>query len=106
MKRKDGLDKDGRPMTIKSGVADVLKIIQEGKMVMGFSSGLHQVQVPGQVIPKIFQKVCMNAEIIDISTYLASFRPGLFSENSEESAQTSYAIMQDLERRKEFWLKN
>ena len=69
MKRADGLDKDGRPMSIRGGIADILRVIPEGKMLLAYSGGLHHIQVPGQLLPKPFKTLEMSLEAVDIPKY-------------------------------------
>jgi 1-acyl-sn-glycerol-3-phosphate acyltransferase len=69
MKRANGKDLEGLPMTIRGGVADLLREIPGGRMLIAYSGGLHHVQVPNQLIPKIFKTLCMNIENLDIIHY-------------------------------------
>jgi hypothetical protein len=73
MKRPNGLDKFGKPMTVKGGVADILEILDEGSMILCLSGGLHHVQAPGQALPKIFKTIRMNLAYYDIKDYKAKF---------------------------------
>lgn len=72
MKRKDGLDKHGKEMTIRGGIADILKKKQSGKICFLYSGGLHHVQAPGDKKPKLFKTIRANAEILDIAEYKKS----------------------------------
>ncbi len=69
MKRADGLDKHGKLMNIKGGVAEILSRLDNGKMLIGYSGGLHHVQSPGQRIPRIFKKIKISFEELDIAEY-------------------------------------
>jgi hypothetical protein len=69
MKRANGLDKHGKPMTIRGGIADILAGLDAGMMVVCYSGGLHHVQAPGQFLPRIFKTIKMNLEMIDIADY-------------------------------------
>ncbi len=69
MKRKDGLDKHGKPMSVKGGVADILAGIEQGKMIIAYSGGLHHVQAPGDKWPKIFRSIRVGIEQVDIPEY-------------------------------------
>lgn len=71
MKRLDGLDKHGKPMTVKGGVADLLAELDGGKMLIAYSGGLHHVQAPGQALPRVFKRICVGFEQIDINQYKA-----------------------------------
>ena len=90
MKRLDGLDKSGKPMTMKKGVVDLLGKYRGKKMVIVYSSGLHHVLAPGQRIPKIFQPIFAKTELMDVSSYLEQF-------SNEDLYE---AIPKDLEKRR------
>lgn len=72
MKRPNGLDKFGKPMTVKGGIADILEEIDEGGMILCLSGGLHHVQKPGQRLPRLFKTLRMNLNYIDIAEYKKS----------------------------------
>jgi len=92
MKRATGLDKHGMPMTVRGGIADILEIVNKGKMVILYSGGLHHVQRPGQLIPKLFREIKMNSEKVDIEKYIEEMRS-----KSDQDFKTTVVI--DLERR-------
>ena len=48
MMRKNGLDKHGKPMTVKSGIAEVLDSVDGGDMLLAYAEGLHHIQAPGE----------------------------------------------------------
>jgi hypothetical protein len=73
MKRPNGLDLEGKKMTVKGGVVDVLEIFQGGTMGIAYSGGLHHIQVPGQGWPKLFRRIKMDVEVFDIAEYKAQF---------------------------------
>ena len=73
MKRTDGLDLSGRPMTVRSGVADILEQLNEGNMIIAYSGGLHHIQRPGQHFPKLFKTLKLNLEVLDILDYKSQF---------------------------------
>jgi hypothetical protein len=95
MKRATGLDKDGNPMTVRGGVADILDAVQEGKMIIGYSGGLHHVQHPGESLPRIFKTIRMNLEAIEISQYRAE----LLDRGGPD--QFKRHVIADLERRRD-----
>ena len=72
MKRKDGLDKHGKPMTVRGGIADILEGLDHGKALFVYSGGLHHIQAPGDKLPKLFKKVKVNLELLPISSYKKS----------------------------------
>ncbi len=73
MKRPNGLDVNGERMSVKGGIADIINRLDSGKIALAFSGGLHHVQKPGQMIPKIFKRININVEIIDIAEYKKQF---------------------------------
>lgn len=98
MKRATGLDADGRPMTVRGGIADLIESTGEGKMLLAYSGGLHHVQAPGDKLPKLFRTVRLNLELVDVARYrdavLAAAEPG-------DSFRRSVVI--DLERRRDLY---
>lgn len=69
MKRANGLDKFGRPLVVRAGIADLISSIPEGSLLLAFSQGVHHIQVPGQTLPRLFQPVRMRFESIDIRAF-------------------------------------
>jgi hypothetical protein len=67
MKRSTGLDKHGKKMTVQGGLADVLKEIPDGKLVVLYSGGLHHVAHPGVWLPRVFKKMHYKLELLDIA---------------------------------------
>jgi hypothetical protein len=74
MKRPSGLDKFGKPMNVKGGVADILEHLDDGAMILCLSGGLHHVQAPGQIIPRLFKTIKMNLAYYDIKEYKEKFQ--------------------------------
>jgi hypothetical protein len=89
MMRRDGLDKDGQPMTIRSGFVDILKKLDRGKILFVYSGGLHHIQAPGDKLPKIFKKIKVNMEIIDLPSYKQQF-------NGTNDAEFKAQVMADV----------
>lgn len=75
MKRLDGFDKFGKPMTVRGGAADIINSMDEGVMLLCFSGGLHHVQAPGQLFPRLFKTLSMNMGYYDIKEYKSQFSP-------------------------------
>ncbi len=73
MKRPNGMDKSGKPMTVKGGAADIIEGLTDGGIVLCLSGGLHHVQAPGQRFPRLFKTIRMNLAYIDIKEYKAKF---------------------------------
>jgi hypothetical protein len=69
MKRSNGRDLSGNPMTVRGGVADLLLRIGDGRMLIAYSGGLHHVQAPGQRLPRLFKTLQMKVESLDIAAY-------------------------------------
>lgn len=91
MKRPNGLDKYGRPMSVRGGVADIIETMDEGKMVLCFSGGLHHVQSPGQHFPSLFKTIEMNLVSLDLKDYKSSFEV--------DGRERKLRIVKDLEAR-------
>ncbi len=69
MKRANGLDSYGREMTVRAGIADILEVLPDGRMLMVYSGGLHHVQVPGELLPTLFKTIRVRMEMLDIAGY-------------------------------------
>lgn len=95
MMRRDGLDSQGQPMTVRGGIADILETVPRGPMLIAYSGGLHHVQAPGEGFPRLFRKIYMNLELVDIAAYRA--------ERVAEAGESGFkrAVVQDLERRRD-----
>jgi hypothetical protein len=94
MKRRNGLDLKGNPMTVRGGIADILLAVKQGRMLIAYSGGLHHVQVPGHV-PNLFRTVRLRTEIVMIEDYIAEMTakggPEQFKKN----------VMKDLDQRRD-----
>ena len=95
MKRRDGLDRHGEPMTIRGGIADLIREIPDGRMLLAYSGGLHHVQAPGDRCPSFFEVIRMRLENLEIAEY----RRRLMSEAGEEGFKG--AVIRDLTRRRD-----
>ena len=96
MMRKTGLDFFGNEMSMRAGVSDIIRRLEEGKIGFIYSGGLHHVQTPGQLFPKIFKTLFLNIEVCDIKVYKESLSYLL-----DEGHPFKKAVVLDLERRKE-----
>ncbi len=94
MKRANGLDNQGKPMTVRGGIADIIQAIPEGKMLLTLSAGLHHVQIPGQWVPKVFKTLQMRLQHLDLKQY----RDQLLEKAGLEGFKQ--AVIQDLEERR------
>ena len=97
MKRKSGLDQRGNPMTIRGGIADVIRAIPGGRMLLVYSLGLHHIQAPGELIPRPFRTVSARLETIKIEQY----RSGLLRRRGEGGFKG--AVIKDLTRRRDLY---
>lgn len=97
MMRKTGLDQTGNPMTIRGGIADIIRAVPEGRMLLVYSQGLHHIQAPGEKLPRFFKTVSARLETID----LPSYRAGLLEEHGEEGFKG--AVIEDLTRRRDLY---
>jgi 1-acyl-sn-glycerol-3-phosphate acyltransferase len=91
MMRQNGMDATGRPMTVRSGIAEILNEMHDGKILIAYSGGLHHVQYPGERLPHLFKAIKLNIETLDIPQYKASFK--------SEGIQFRKDIVADLESR-------
>jgi hypothetical protein len=95
MKRANGLDSEGRPMTVRGGIADILDSIGEGRMLLAYSGGLHHVQVPGERWPRLWKTIRMNLEVVDLGAYHREMMAVAGPEGFKR------AVIADLERRRD-----
>jgi 1-acyl-sn-glycerol-3-phosphate acyltransferase len=96
MMRANGLDSQGRPMTVRGGIADILDAIRDGPMLIAYSGGLHHVQAPGEGLPRLFRTLHMNFESLDIAAYRAE----RLAEGGTD-AGFKRAVVDDLEARRD-----
>jgi hypothetical protein len=96
MKRASGLDSEGKPMTVRGGIADILETIGDGRMLLAYSGGLHHVQMPGERFPRLFKTIRMRLEVVDIGSY----REARMAEAGRERG-FKRAVAEDLERRRD-----
>lgn len=95
MMRKNGLDSNGQPMTVRGGIADILDAMQSGRMLIAYSGGLHHIQAPGEHVPRIFTKARMNLEILEMADYIEDVTQQYPGEELKK------AVRADLEHRRE-----
>lgn len=82
MKRPNGLDKHGKPMTVRGGIVDVLQLLGKGKMLIAVSGGLHNLS-----FGKWLQ---LRLATVEIADYLKQF--------TLDGQVNGKAIIADLER--------
>jgi hypothetical protein len=95
MKRAGGLDSEGRRMSVRGGIADIIESIGAGPMLLAYSGGLHHVQVPGQRFPRPWKTIRMRLEMVDIAGYRAGLVAGAGADGFKR------AVIEDLERRRD-----
>ena len=95
MKRANGLDSEGREMTVRGGIADILEVLPDGRMLAVYSGGLHHIQVPGELLPTPFKTIRCRMEMVNIATYK--------TELAEDYPELSFrgAVIADLTRRRD-----
>jgi hypothetical protein len=91
MKRGTGLDSEGKSMTVRSGVAEIINELDEGRILIAYSGGLHHVQHPGELLPRVFKKLKINFECIPVSEYKSQFK--------SDGIQFRRDVVADLEHR-------
>ena len=94
MKRKSGLDKNGNPMKVKTGVYDLLSKYRGKNVAIVYSHGLHHVFAPGDKFPKIFKKLSAHIEVKDVNQLLKDF------ENLEDPRRS---LALELEKRRDVY---
>jgi hypothetical protein len=95
MKRAGGLDAQGKPMTVRGGVADILEASSDGRMLIAYSGGLHHVHTPGERLPHLFKTIRLGLEVVDIAEY----RAARLAEGGAKGFRR--AVVNDLERRRD-----
>ena len=110
MMRADGLDKNGRPMTLRGGIGDILATLGSGRMILVYSGGLHHVQVPGQGWAKPFRTVRLRFEVLELDSYrehiherMATETEGTVDENEDPSSAFRRAVVADLTERRDLY---
>ncbi|MFQ5680066.1 MAG: hypothetical protein ACE5HP_11485 [Gemmatimonadota bacterium] len=95
MRRRTGLDSEGRPLTVRGGIADILRAIPRGRMLLVYSGGLHHIHAPGDRFPRIFKTVRMCLEAVEIPAY----REARLAEGGTVAFKG--AVIRDLARRRD-----
>ncbi len=95
MKRASGFDAQGKPMTVRGGVADILEASSDGRMLIAYSGGLHHVHTPGERFPRLFKTIRLGLEVVDIAQY----RAARLAEGGAKGFRR--AVVNDLEARRD-----
>ena len=95
MKRRSGFDAEGNPLTVRGGIADIIRLIPEGHLLLAHSAGLHHIQVPGQFLPKPFRTLRLSLEALNIPVYR--------EEMMQRAGPTGFkvAVAQDIQARRD-----
>jgi 1-acyl-sn-glycerol-3-phosphate acyltransferase len=96
MKRVNGLDSSGRPMTVRGGIAEIIEALGAGRMLLAYSGGLHHVQAPGERFPRLWKTIRLRLEVLDIAEYRATLLA-----KAGSPAGFKRAVIEDLERRRD-----
>src|SRR4029077_15050444 len=91
-----GLDSEGKPMTVRGGIADIVETIGDGRMLLAYSGGLHHVQIPGERWPRLFKTIRLRLELLDIAEYRDQMM-----EAGGGPRGFKRAVVNDLERRRD-----
>ena len=95
MKRANGLDSNGNPMTVRGGIADVLLAVKSGRMLLAYSGGLHHVQIPEHAMVRLFQTVRMRIENLEAADYIEAMMAAGGAEAFKKN------VMRDLDGRRD-----
>jgi len=99
MRRRTGLDSTGRPMTSRGGIADILRSMHHGQLLMAYSGGLHHIQIPGQRLPRLFRSIRMNFDLLDIVEY----RNEMQARADATGDRFKNVVKADLDRRRDLY---
>jgi hypothetical protein len=97
MKRLDGLDSKGQPMTVRGGIADILGSVPDGRLLLVYSGGLHHIQAPGEPWPRLFKTLRARIEVLDIPRYRAQLQETA----DADGISFKRAVIRDLEHRRD-----
>ncbi|MCE2421854.1 MAG: hypothetical protein J4G03_00825 [Gemmatimonadetes bacterium] len=95
MKRRDGLDSRGNPMTVRGGIADVIRVKPRGRLLLAYSGGLHHIHAPGDRLPRVFRRAWLGVEVVDLREY----RDRMMTQHGEDGFK--WAVIEDLTRRRD-----
>lgn len=95
MMRSDGRDAHGDPMTVRGGIADLIRAIPEGRMLLAYSGGLHHVQAPGDACPRPFKVLRLRLELVDLADYRRRVAESVGADEFKA------AVIRDLTRRRD-----
>lgn len=94
MKRLNGLDKDGKEMTLKTGICDLLEVLPDTPILWAYSGGLHHVFAPGAKWPRLFQTISIALEIQSKNQILGPYQ-------NLEPRDARHRFLEDLKMRRD-----
>ena len=86
-------------MTIRGGIADILRGTPNGRLFIAYSGGLHYIQAPGERFPRPFRSAWLGAEVVEIEAY----REALGGAECPDTFKG--AVIQDLTRRRDAYCR-
>jgi hypothetical protein len=86
MMRRNGQDKHGKDMNIRSGIIEVLDLYEEGQLLILTSGGLHHIHHPGQLWPKMFKTIKARVELFSLNDFKSSYVADDAKSHSRENA--------------------
>lgn len=101
MMRRNGLDSNGQPMTVRGGISDILEAIPDGRMLLAYSGGLHHVQAPGDRFPRLFRTIWLTLETVEIADYRARLEAR--QARAGRTVAFKRVVIEDLERRRDLF---
>lgn len=99
MKRPNGLDKDGKKMTVRGGAYEMLDRYRHREAIFLYSDGLHHILPPGAYFPKVFKTLSATLEAVQVGEYLDN----LAKEHPNEPLK--FVVANDLDRRRDLYCK-
>ncbi|MEM8960526.1 MAG: 1-acyl-sn-glycerol-3-phosphate acyltransferase [Acidobacteriota bacterium] len=103
MKRANGLDSHGKPLTLRGGIADLLQAMGSGPMLICYNEGMHHIQIPEQGLPKLFKTFYCRLERLDIAEYIAARHAEADASAKPGPKAFRRAVVADLTRRRDRW---
>lgn len=96
MMRRDGLDSDDKPMTMRAGIVDILESLPSGRMLLLYNGGFHHVQAPDEGLPRLFKRLRVRMELVEIVDYKAAIMQSLKPDETFRQA-----VVRDLTERRD-----
>ncbi len=100
MKRPNGLDKDGKKMTVRGGAYEMLDRYRHREAIFLYSDGLHHILPPGSYFPKVFKTLSATLEAVQVGEYLDALAKKYPDEHLK------FVVANDLDRRRDFYCRS